>query len=78
MFEHIDAYAGDPILTLNENFAKDSRDHKVNLSIGIYYDDQGRLPVMQAIREAEGQLLAELGPKPVLFSFVARSCCRCA
>ncbi|MGF6734446.1 aromatic-amino-acid transaminase [Paraburkholderia youngii] len=66
MFEHIDAYAGDPILTLNENFAKDSRDHKVNLSIGIYYDDQGRLPVMQAVREAEGQLLAELGPKPYL------------
>ncbi|MEX3636594.1 amino acid aminotransferase [Paraburkholderia sp. BR14320] len=66
MFEHIDAYAGDPILTLNENFAKDSREHKVNLSIGIYYDDQGRLPVMQAVREAEGQLLAELGPKPYL------------
>ncbi|MGF6851837.1 amino acid aminotransferase [Paraburkholderia sp. CI3] len=66
MFEHIDAYAGDPILTLNENFAKDSRDHKVNLSIGIYYDDRGRLPVMQAVREAEGQLLAELGPKPYL------------
>ncbi|MGF6919706.1 amino acid aminotransferase [Paraburkholderia sp. 40] len=66
MFEHIDAYAGDPILTLNENFAKDSRDHKVNLSIGIYYDDQGRLPVMQAVREAEGQLLAEPGPKPYL------------
>jgi aromatic-amino-acid transaminase len=66
MFEHIDAYAGDPILTLNENFAKDPRDHKVNLSIGIYYDDQGRLPVMQAVREAEGQLLADLGPKPYL------------
>ncbi|MGF6839123.1 aromatic-amino-acid transaminase [Paraburkholderia youngii] len=66
MFEHIDAYAGDPILTLNENFAQDSREHKVNLSIGIYYDDQGRLPVMQAVREAEGQLLAELGPKPYL------------
>ncbi|WP_233859714.1 amino acid aminotransferase [Paraburkholderia sp. HD33-4] len=66
MFEHIDAYAGDPILTLNENFAKDPRNDKVNLSIGIYYDDQGRLPVMQAVREAEGQLLAELGPKPYL------------
>ncbi|BCG04671.1 aminotransferase (plasmid) [Paraburkholderia sp. PGU19] len=66
MFEHIDAYPGDPILTLNENFAKDLRDNKVNLSIGIYYDDEGRLPVMQAVREAEGQLLAELGPKPYL------------
>ncbi|OLL31110.1 aromatic amino acid aminotransferase [Burkholderia sp. SRS-W-2-2016] len=66
MFEHIDAYPGDPILTLNENFAKDPRDNKVNLSIGIYYDDQGRLPVMQAVREAEAQLFAEPGPKPYL------------
>jgi aromatic-amino-acid transaminase len=66
MFEHIDTYPGDPILTLNENFAKDPRDDKVNLSIGIYYDDAGRLPVMQAVREAEEQLLAQPGPKPYL------------
>ncbi|VVE03674.1 aromatic amino acid transaminase [Pandoraea soli] len=66
MFEHIDAYPGDPILSLNENFAKDPRTNKVNLSIGIYYDDDGRLPVMQAVREAEAQLLGEVGPKPYL------------
>ena len=66
MFEHIDAYPGDPILSLNENFAKDPRTNKVNLSIGIYYDEAGRLPVMQAVREAEALLLAEVGPKPYL------------
>lgn len=66
MFEHIDAYPGDPILSLNENFAKDARTNKVNLSIGIYYDDEGRLPVMQAVRQAEALLLAEVGPKPYL------------
>ncbi|VVE02282.1 aromatic amino acid aminotransferase [Pandoraea horticolens] len=66
MFEHIDAYPGDPILSLNENFAKDPRTNKVNLSIGIYYDDEGRLPVMQAVRQAEALLLAEVGPKPYL------------
>ncbi|SAK78909.1 aromatic amino acid aminotransferase [Caballeronia ptereochthonis] len=66
MFEHIDAYPGDPILTLNENFARDPREHKVNLSIGIYYDDEGRLPVMGAVREAEAQLLAEPAAKPYL------------
>ncbi|WP_353190279.1 amino acid aminotransferase [Pandoraea pnomenusa] len=66
MFEHIDAYPGDPILSLNENFAKDPRTNKVNLSIGIYYDDDGRLPVMQAVRAAEALLLAEVGPKPYL------------
>ena len=66
MFEHIDAYPGDPILTLNENFQKDPRQSKVNLSIGIYFDDAGRLPVMQAVKTAEAALLAEAGPKPYL------------
>jgi aromatic-amino-acid transaminase len=66
MFEHIDAYPGDPILTLNENFQKDPRQNKVNLSIGIYFDDDGRLPVMQAVREAEAAILNDPGPKPYL------------
>jgi aromatic-amino-acid transaminase len=66
MFEHIDAYPGDPILTLNENFQKDPRQNKVNLSIGIYFDDDGRLPVMQAVRTAEAAILQEPGPKPYL------------
>jgi aromatic-amino-acid transaminase len=66
MFEHIDAYPGDPILSLNENFQKDPRTNKVNLSIGIYFDDEGRLPVMQAVREAELSILKELGPKSYL------------
>jgi aromatic-amino-acid transaminase len=66
MFEHIDAYPGDPILSLNENFQKDPRTNKVNLSIGIYFDDEGRLPVMQAVREAESSLLNEPGAKPYL------------
>ncbi|PYE19791.1 amino acid aminotransferase [Paraburkholderia silvatlantica] len=66
MFEHIDAYPGDPILSLNENFQKDPRQNKVNLSIGIYFDDEGRLPVMQAVRKAEAAILEEPGPKPYL------------
>ena len=66
MFEHIDAYPGDPILTLNENFQKDPRDQKVNLSIGIYFDAEGRIPVMGAVREAETALQRDLGAKPYL------------
>lgn len=66
MFEHVDAYAGDPILSLNENFQKDPREEKFNLSIGIYFDDDGRLPVMKAVREAEAAMLSDLGPKPYL------------
>lgn len=66
MFEHIDAYPGDPILSLNEDFQKDPRSNKVNLSIGIYFDDEGRLPVMRAVHEAEAAILNEPGPKPYL------------
>jgi aromatic-amino-acid transaminase len=63
MFKHIDAYAGDPILTLNEAFGKDPRPHKINLSIGIYFDDAGKLPVMRAVREAETAMLQHIGPR---------------
>jgi aromatic-amino-acid transaminase len=64
MFEHVDAYAGDPILTLNETFGKDPRPHKINLSIGIYFDDAGQLPVMSAVRTAETAMLQTLGARP--------------
>ena len=64
MFEHIDAYAGDPILSLNESFGKDPRPNKINLSIGIYFDDAGKLPVMGAVRTAEAAMLQTIGARP--------------
>jgi len=66
MFQHVDAYPGDPILTLNEDFINDDRPGKVNLGIGVYLDASGRLPVMRAVREAEQALLAAPGPRPYL------------
>ncbi|HRC38325.1 MAG: aspartate/tyrosine/aromatic aminotransferase [Rubrivivax sp.] len=66
MFGHLDAYAGDPILSLNEAFQKDPRADKVNLSIGIYFDDAGRIPVLDCVRQAEAALLAESTPKSYL------------
>ena len=65
-FSHLEPYAGDPILSLNEAFGRDPRAHKVNLSIGIYFDDQGRIPVLDCVRQAEAQMLAEGGPKAYL------------
>lgn len=64
MFEHVDAYAGDPILTLNESFGKDPRPNKINLSIGIYFDDAGNLPVMKAVKTAESAMLQSVGARP--------------
>ncbi|QCR37416.1 amino acid aminotransferase [Nissabacter sp. SGAir0207] len=56
MFQNVDAYAGDPILSLMESFKQDPREQKVNLSIGLYYNEQGIIPQMQAVERAERQL----------------------
>jgi aromatic-amino-acid transaminase len=66
MFQHLEPYAGDPILSLNEAFQADARAHKVNLSIGIYFDDDGQLPVLASVRAAEAQMLAASAAKPYL------------
>ena len=66
VFSHLDAYAGDPILSLNEAYQKDPRPDKVNLSIGIYFDNDGLIPVLDCVHQAEAQMLAASGPKPYL------------
>ena len=66
MFHHVDAYAGDPILSLNEAFQKDPRAGKINLSIGIYFDDDGKIPMLDSVRKAELQVVAEAGARPYL------------
>ncbi|AOM42438.1 amino acid aminotransferase [Xenorhabdus hominickii] len=58
MFQNVDAYAGDPILSLMEEFKKDPREEKINLSIGLYYDEQGITPQLQAVAAAEKQISA--------------------
>ncbi len=58
MFQHVDAYAGDPILSLMETYKLDSRPGKVNLSIGLYYNEQGIIPQLQAVARAEAELEA--------------------
>jgi len=59
VFQHVDAYAGDPILSLMESFKNDPREKKVNLSIGLYYDDKGIIPQLNAVEAAENQLNAQ-------------------
>lgn len=58
MFQNVDAYAGDPILSLMETFTQDARAHKVNLSIGLYYNEQGVIPQLEAVEKAEARLNA--------------------
>jgi aromatic-amino-acid transaminase len=66
MFEQITPYAGDPIFALVDAFNADPRPGKVNLSIGIYFDAQGRLPVLPSVQQAEARIFAAGGAKPYL------------
>ncbi|WP_418317501.1 aromatic amino acid transaminase [Piscinibacter sakaiensis] len=66
MFHHVDPYPGDPILSLNEAFQKDPRTDKINLSIGIYFDDAGKIPMLASVREAEQRVVAAAGARPYL------------
>lgn len=52
MFQHVDSYAGDPILSLMEEFGKDERTQKINLSIGLYYNEDNIVPQLNAIKAA--------------------------
>jgi aromatic-amino-acid transaminase len=52
----------DPILGLNEQFNADTRHGKVNLGVGVYYDENGKLPLLKCVREAEAAMAA--APKP--------------
>ena len=59
MFQKVDAYAGDPILSLMERFKDDPRSDKVNLSIGLYYNEDGIIPQLQSVAAAEARLNAQ-------------------
>lgn len=60
MFQNVDAYAGDPILSLMEAFQQDPRADKVNLSIGLYYNEQAIIPQLEAVRQAADRLQSQL------------------
>jgi len=53
MFAAVELAPRDPILGLNEQFASDPNPAKVNLGVGVYYDDDGKLPLLQCVQEAE-------------------------
>ncbi len=47
----------DPILGLNEQFAADTNPNKVNLGVGVYFDDNGNLPLLQCVQAAEKHMM---------------------
>ncbi len=66
LFASVEMAPRDPILGLNEAFAADTRTTKVNLGVGVYFTDEGKIPVLRAVAEAERQRLAQSAPRGYL------------
>lgn len=66
MFEHLEPVPGDPILDLLQAFMADPRPAKVNLSVGIYYDEQGQVPLLASVQEAQHRLLQAIPSRSYL------------
>ena len=57
-FSAVEMAPRDPILGLNDQFAADPNPAKVNLGVGVYYDDQGKLPLLGCVQAAEQAMMA--------------------
>jgi aromatic-amino-acid transaminase len=56
----------DPILGVTETFNADTNPNKVNLGVGVYYDDNGKVPVLECVRRAEQKLAESALPRNYL------------
>jgi len=62
LFSAVELAPRDPILGLNEQFAADTNPNKANLGVGVYFDDNGKLPLLKCVQAAEKALMDT--PKP--------------
>ena len=57
LFTAVEMAPRDPILGLNEQYAADPNPAKVNLGVGVYFDDDGKLPLLQCVQAAEKAMM---------------------
>ncbi len=57
LFSAVEMAPRDPILGLNEQFNADTNPNKVNLGVGVYYDDNGKLPLLACVQAAEKAMM---------------------
>lgn len=57
LFSAVEMAPRDPILGLNEQFAADTHPDKVNLGVGVYFDENGKLPLLQCVQAAEKAMM---------------------
>ncbi len=63
IFAAVEMAPRDPILGLNEAFNADTRATKVNLGVGVYFDDNGKIPLLAAVKAAEDARLKAAPPR---------------
>ena len=63
IFAAVEMAPRDPILGLNESFNADTRTTKVNLGVGVYFDDNGKIPLLGAVKIAEKKRLEAMPPR---------------
>jgi len=66
LFSAVEMAPRDPILGLNEAFNADTRQNKVNLGVGVYYNEEGRIPLLRAVAAAEMARLELNAPRGYL------------
>jgi aromatic-amino-acid transaminase len=66
LFSAVELAPRDPILGMTEAFNADPNPAKVNLGVGVYFDEQGKLPILQCVLAAERQLADSPKPKGYL------------
>ena len=66
LFSAVEMAPRDPILGLNEQYNADTNPHKVNLGVGVYFDDNGKLPLLACVQAAEKALMDKAAPRGYL------------
>ncbi|QAU35139.1 amino acid aminotransferase [Janthinobacterium sp. 17J80-10] len=66
LFGAIEMAPRDPILGITEAFNADKNPGKTNLGVGVYYDDNGKVPLLECVKKAEAQLMEKLAPRTYL------------
>ena len=63
LFSSVQLAPKDPIFGLTEAYTADQRPDKVNLGVGVYYTDEGKVPLLRAVLEAEREVVAKEAPR---------------
>ena len=66
LFSHVEMAPRDPILGVNESFNADSNPNKVNLGVGVYTDEAGKIPVLECVKRAEVAMAEKPAPRGYL------------